>query len=481
MIKKFLIKYKSISPVVKASFWAVVCSTLQKGISFITVPIFTRIMSPTEYGNVNIFLSWESIISIFATINLFAGVYNVGLSKFNSDADEYTSSLLGLSFFNTIIVFTILFCFLPIINIFFKFPLSYLFLMFGYIIFEPTILFWSQNERFYFRYKKLLFITLLMSILNPVVGLFLIKYVSNIDKSFLRILSIVIVNVLFGAFLFVLLQKKKFCFFSKKYWIFALKFNIPLIPHYLSLVILNSSDRIMISDFCGLDATAFYSVAWSVSYVVSIITSSILLSFAPYSFKKFNKKEYDKVSKISDILLVCVAMTCLSFIALAPDALLFVAPKNYQSAVWVIPPLVGCTFFTFLYGLFANIEFFYEKSFYVMCASVLGAILNIILNFIFIPRFGFIAAGYTSMFCYICFCLAHYVFSKIILRQKNIVPFYNIKMFFVISIVYILVTLILTIFYKIILFRYLFICVLIVIVFINREKYITIIKELKSE
>lgn len=462
-------KYKSFSPMIKASFWGVVCAVLQKGISFITVPIFTRLMSSTEYGSVNLFLSWESIISIFATLNLSSGVYNVGLSKFENDTDKFTSSLSSLSLISTFFVFIILLSVSSFLLKYTNISLKLLYLMFFYILFTPAVNFWSQKERFFFRYKKLLVITLLMSLLNPLLGIFLLKIINFENKGIIRIVSIVIINLIFGLIFFVIIQKRKPCLYNGKYWKYALKFNIPLIPHYLSMVVLNSSDRIMIDKFCGLDETAYYSVAWSLSYVISIITSSILLSFNPYSFRKFKIKEYEKVENISNILFICVVVICLMFIAIAPEILSFVAPSNYNSAVWVIPPLVSCILFTFLYSLFANVEFFYENNMYVMMASIFGALLNIFLNYIFIPKFGFIAAGYTSMFCYICFCLAHFVFSKIVMKQQKIERIYNVKILFIVTVAYLGIALLMTLFYKIFLLRYLIFVALLFFIFIFRK------------
>ena len=55
---------------IKAGLWFTICNLLQKGISFITVPIFTRIMSTEDYGLYSIYISWYSIMTIFATLHL---------------------------------------------------------------------------------------------------------------------------------------------------------------------------------------------------------------------------------------------------------------------------------------------------------------------------------------------------------------------------------------------------------------------------
>ena len=70
--------------------------------------------------------------------------------------------------------------------------------------------------------------------------------------------------------------------------------------------------------------------------------------------------------------------------------------------------------------MFGAIEFFFEENRFIATASVFGAGLNVLLNYIFIPIFGFVAAAYTTLLCYICFSLAHYVFMRRVLKKHGI-------------------------------------------------------------
>ena len=79
MFEKVAERYREMPVQIKASFWFLLCSFLQKGISVITTPIFTRLLSTAEYGQYNVFNSWLSIATIFITLNLSYGVYTQGL------------------------------------------------------------------------------------------------------------------------------------------------------------------------------------------------------------------------------------------------------------------------------------------------------------------------------------------------------------------------------------------------------------------
>ena len=103
LINRLRAYYVGISVPVKASLWFAICSAMQKGIDLLCTPIFTRILSPEEYGVYAVYQSWYPIFLIFTTLNLYAGVYNNGMIKWPKDRAALTSSLLGLSTTVTII------------------------------------------------------------------------------------------------------------------------------------------------------------------------------------------------------------------------------------------------------------------------------------------------------------------------------------------------------------------------------------------
>ena len=75
-------KYKSLPIQAKASCYFLICSFFQRGISTVTTPVFTRLLSTEEYGQYNVFNSWMNIITVFVTLNLSYGVYAQGLIIF---------------------------------------------------------------------------------------------------------------------------------------------------------------------------------------------------------------------------------------------------------------------------------------------------------------------------------------------------------------------------------------------------------------
>ena len=70
MLKKIKIKYINLPIQVRASFWFLICTFTQKAVNVITTPIFTRLLSTSEYGEYNVYTSWLGIFTVFISLNL---------------------------------------------------------------------------------------------------------------------------------------------------------------------------------------------------------------------------------------------------------------------------------------------------------------------------------------------------------------------------------------------------------------------------
>lgn len=417
-IKKLQEKYKEIPIQAKLALWITICTLVQKGISVITVPIFTRMMDTVSYGKVSAYFSWLNVLSIIASFRLGAGVYNKGLSKYKDDQEGYCLAMQYTTSIITIFLFLIYIIGHKWINAFTDMNTTITCLMFLQVFFSTSMGFWSVRQQYLFKYKQVACAALVYAILNPILGLIFVFNTPYENRDVARIASIVLAEIIIGLFFYILNIKDGNGKLKKEYGIFAIKFNLPLIPHYFSEYILNQSDRIMIQKLCSYSSVAFYSVAYNAGMLMTILTSSINQAITPWLYQSLDKKEFEKIGKVLMALSVAILIPMLIFIALAPEAVLILAGREYSSAAYVIPPVAGSVVFLFLYTNFANVEFYYDCNNFTMYISMIGAFLNIVLNFIFIKLFGYIAAGYTTFVCYFVYCAGHYLFMEHIIWRK---------------------------------------------------------------
>ncbi|HIT67891.1 MAG TPA: oligosaccharide flippase family protein [Candidatus Merdisoma merdipullorum] len=416
----------------KASFWFLICSFLQKGISMITTPIFTRILSTSEYGQFSVFNSWMSILTPIVCLNLYSGVYAQGIVKFEHDRDKFGSSLQGLVFSLISAWVVIYFVADSFWNEVFSLSTLQMLCMFLLIWTSASYGFWSMDQRADFKYHKQVIITIAASVMQPTISIWFM--VNSEDKVTARIVGMAVTSFALYTGTFIVQMIKGRQFFSKKYWIYALRFNIPLLPHYLSMTILSSSDRIMISNMVGDDKAGIYSLSYSISMIMTMFNSALLQTVEPWIYRKLKEKKIQDLAHVAYPCFILIAALNILLIIFAPEIVAVFAPPEYQEAIWCIPPVVLSVFFTFLYTFFATFEFYYEKTRYIASATVGGALLNIVLNYFGIQLFGYVAAAYTTLFSYILYAMLHYYFMRRICKTylEDVKP-YSLKLIVIIA------------------------------------------------
>ncbi|MBR1930277.1 MAG: oligosaccharide flippase family protein [Lachnospiraceae bacterium] len=414
----------------KASFWFVVCSVIQKCITFITTPIFTRLLSTEDFGLISLFSSWQSILTVFFTLDLFGGVYNKAMIVYEDDKDGYTSSTLFLTTIICGVFFGIYLPFHNVINGLLGLGTPFIILMFLNITGNCGILFWTGRCRFDYRYKSIVILTLSSLVLSTAVSILLVLSVDE-NKALYRVIGMVIPPMAINLWCYIQLLRKGKKLINIAYWKYAVSYNLPLIPHYLSMQILNQSDRIMINTYCGSAYAGIYSVAYQLSFALNMFTNAIHASYAPWSYRKLKEGDFPEIKTITNAVLVSLLAGCLVLSLFAPELIYILGGVNYAEAIWIVPPVAMSVFFNMSYNLIGVVAMYHEKTRFIMVGSLLAAGSNLILNRIFIPRFGFVAAGYTTMACYLIYFVAHYCYLCIICRKTQIeIPFDKRLLFF---------------------------------------------------
>ena len=478
-MKKIFEIYRKLSLPAKASLWYVVCSVFQKGISVITTPVFTRLLTTEQYGMVSIYTSWETIITVFATLNFTAGVYNNAMVKYSEDRDGYTSVMQTWTTVISLLLVCVYFIGRTFWNGIFGLSTWMMVMMFLDIIFTAGMSFWTIRNRYEYRYIPVCIVTLLATILVPVVSVVFVLS-TDIHKSEAKISGTVLVHVLIYGFIYFINIKNGKKIIDKDYVVYSTKFNIPLIPHYLSQNVLNQADRIMIDSMCSKAKAGIYSLAYNAGFIINIVTLSISSSFVPYLYENLKKKKYKEIGTVAVKIEVLVGSICFLFSLFAPEILKILATEEYYEAIWIIPPVAMCSLLNMMYSFFTNVEFYFEKNKFIMMASVLTAGLNVVLNYVFINLYGYLAAGYTTLLCWFVYSLAQYIFMVRVCREKGAPNPYNGRLLWGIAIAFITLSLLGQILFLFPAVRYIVmatvIIVCIVVAIIKRDFIMGIIK-----
>lgn len=460
----------------KASIAFFLANAVHSGISYLVTPVYTRLLTTEEYGQTSVYMTWLSVFGTVAMFCLSAGVFNNGMIDHPDKRDEYSFSMLILSNIITLCFAGILFCLYPLIGGWLRLEKPLLLLMCVTFLLQPAYNFWVSRQRYELKYKTTVAWSIAVSVLSPlaaVICIFLFPQQRLYARIFGAEVSLICIYILFYGYL----GYRSHFHLETKYWKAAFLFNLPLIPHYLSTYLLNSSDKLMISYLVGDSATAFYSVAYSVAAVVTIVWSAANSSLIPYTYEKCKEEKHEDISRVTLPILTAFAGVCVLMIMLAPEVVAIMATADYKEAIYAIPPIVGGVFFQVQYFIYANVIYYYKKPKYVMYASVTPTALNLLLNYIFISWFGYLAAGYTTFVCFLCQAAFDYFAMKKVVGKS----IYNMRYIGGLSFAVALIGLFSNLLYEYAMIRYFVILCVLLVCIILRKRILSLIQEMRKK
>lgn len=404
-------KGKSGKIVAKAGIWYTICNFIFRGMAFITTPIFTRLLTKSEVGSFSNMSSWISIFTVLTALDLHSSIIRSKLEH-EEDLDSYIWSILSMTTFVTIILYAVIFTFQGFFINLFQMEMKYINIMFIYLLVSPAYLMLITKQRAFFKYKFFVVLTGISITVSTFLSLILVLFMN--DKLLGRFVGTYIPQIIIGVIIYIYLayigKKIKF-----KYWKYATVICLPLVPHVLSIYLLSASDKVIITKISGAEYTAIYSIAYSCYNIVTILYDSMNKAWAPWLLESLHYEKYTDIKRVSKIYIGIFFIISMGVLMFVPELIYILGGKQYMAAIYCLPPLITSCFFEFIYTMYVNIEFYKKRTMSVAIATIIATVLNIILNFIFIPmmpQYGYIIAAYTTLVGYAILFVLHYYLVK---------------------------------------------------------------------
>lgn len=400
-----------------------------KIVGVILLPLFTAKLALSEFGN------WDLIDN---SIQILAGVAILGQASsiiFLNNSKEHKEQK-GLAFF-TLSVFVFSVCTILVLitelltsnhSSFFEhsqFKSIYIRLI-AYIVLLRVMndLFLAKvradEEAGYYSIISIVK-TLLMTVLT-------IYFVAWINSGIEGILYAALIAEMFTVIVLVVkvIPKMKFNF-DNKILATALKFGLPLIFSSLGFMLLNQSDRFIIKFLLGAKSVAIYGLGYRVAGVLNMfLILPFSLGLLPLAYKYYgmpdDKRFFQKLMTYSTFFFVWGFI----FLSLFSEEIvgIFALQNEYHSAYLIIP-IILLSYVLSGMRLTASLGMFLTKNTkHVAWITISSAVLNIILNFIFIPKYGILAAAVNTLISFTIFYLVTQMFSNKYFK----IPYENFKL-----------------------------------------------------
>ncbi|MBE6712964.1 MAG: polysaccharide biosynthesis protein [Ruminococcaceae bacterium] len=433
-IKSLFCRYRLMSVAAKATIAYTLASLFTKGLGFITMPIFTRIMTTAEIGEFNTFSSWYSMISVVVSLALSSGSFSLAMFEFSEKREAYSSSVLTLSSISTLIVSAIYYAAPSFWNGVLSLNTLEVTVMLIAFLLIPATEYRMVRLRYEYKYKTLVAISLTNAIGGTALAIsavYLSRHLNFENAAQFRILGLYAALCAMGLANYIYIYVKGKTLFSKVFWRFALVSSIPLIANSFAKHVLEASDRIMITNLVGKSETGIYSTLYTISSVSLIVWGAIEASLLPYIFDNLKANTEHKLSAVVNPLLLVYGLVCILMTLIAPEIVRVLATEEYYASIYIMPPVAFGVFFTAMYNIFGDVLLYYKKTHYIMVSTFVSAVFNVALNYVCIKSFGYFAAAYTTLASYVMLAVMQYIFSRKV-HGKNI---FDMKYFVLLSVI----------------------------------------------
>lgn len=387
-----------------------------KALGFISIPIFTRLFTQEDYGIIAVFASYVGIMTVILSLNSYTAIDRYYYEK-TDDFGEFIGTsfiFVGLILCVSVIVYVL---FYQQINSLIKLPsLLPIYLLFACLfaiirsIYAQILVPQKKSKEF-----------AIINVLNGYIGFaiaILFVYLLKESRYLGRIWATLLIGFIFSIYYIKEISKYLKFNFKIGHIKYIANFSIPLIPHALSSIILAQFDRIMINNIINTASAGLYSLAYNVGMLMLLFIYSITPALLPDFFKLVDNKEYNRLDVLFEKIFLIVTTVALGLILFAREIVIILADEKFHSALSVVPIVViGYVFYGMyiVYGMYAGYK---KKTILVSIITITAGISNIILNTIFLPKYGYIAAAYTTVVSYFIMFLLAWLVDKVVLKQR---------------------------------------------------------------
>ena len=388
-----------------------------KALGFISLPILTRLLSTSDYGIINIFTSYIGIIIVLATFSS-----HTAIGRYYYEKDRKLNTFVGTSIILTSFFIFLSFSGLIILKEQFisitSLPSSTFIYIFPLVIFEVINSIFTQIYQAQRKSKSIALLNILKTYIG--FGLTILIILSlNAEKYLGQIISNTIVGFLSSIYILYKIKRYIKIDFLVKNVNYIFKYSIPLIPYYLSGIILAQFDRIMIGSTIGSKEAGLYSLAYNIGMLLAVFSSSINSAFFPNYYKYMNSQNYSAHDKEVDKLFRLICVAAIGLIYFGQEIGMLLSDKSFHEALPLVPIVViGYLFYSIFVLYNRNIDYV-KKTFFASVIVILSGVLNIVLNSIFIPRYGYFAGAYTTAISYLFMGIITWIVSKYIIKTYS--------------------------------------------------------------
>lgn len=392
-------------------------SFINNGISFILILILTKFLSPSDYGHLNLYNAFVSLLNIIIALCTASFVAVSFFQKKKDELQEIIQVVIIVASCVALLLFAFIVCFPKLTTDLIGVDIKYLGL--GICVCYFTVFNGLNLDIWRVEEKPVSYgiYSLTFAICNFGLTIWLIagyKYgwTGRVYAQFMLSILYFLVSIIF-------LYKRRYLVFkipSKSIIKETLLFSLPLIPHNASFWLKQGTDRYIINYFYDTSVVGYFSFSMNLAAIITIIGTAFNATNSVYSFKLLTANDstiFRKLKIQSRIMYLIFGFICLLVIAFSHIIIKYFLQQYNQSLHFIIPLCLGA-FFQCIYYLWVNYIVFYKKTVRLMNITLGTAMFQISLS-IWLTRYSPEYTAWVSMcISALTFFLVYYYANRLV-------------------------------------------------------------------
>ena len=397
--------------IVKAGIGYTVGNILLQCMGIFTLPLYTRLLSTGEYGKYAVFMSYAAILLSVVSCALHTSVRSAKV-EYGSKINDYVSSISIVYFFGLSVLVVISLLSPGVIRDLLSLNRKQLLLLSVYTFSTSIMNLYNTWLSLEYSYKRYIILSAINSITSLSISLLLMFTIFNSDRLMGRLIGVTFASVVVASVALFRIYKTAKPKYNRDYLSFGLKYSTPLIAHGVAQTLLAQFDRVMINSIVGAAEAGIYSFAGTVKTLLNVISNSLNTVWATWFFDEMSKGNTKQIKRRGKEYCLLVLLFAIGALCIAPEVVKLLGSRDYWEAMYLAPPMVLDSYVMFVYAIVVQGEYYAKKTNNVLIGTILAAIINVITNYIFITKYGYVAAAYTTLFAYTCYLIFHIIISR---------------------------------------------------------------------
>ena len=378
-----------------------------RGVTFLLLPIYTNLFSLSEYGIISLIFTFLGFMNVILHYGLDASLLKHYVPANNEERKLILSNIYVSFVITTTAIVTLLVLFRhQVSDLFFGSDLPQISLLVAGILFFDVL--WTIHTLILRAEGKPVFFTLVnfFNVLSSLgLNLLLVLYF-QMGIFGVLLSNLITSGLIFIATLPIIINRISFSNLSLKRWKKLMNFGLPFLPAGIFSMTLELSDRYILRYLTDLETVGLYNAGYKLGMLLMLVVMGFNMAWQPFFLKK-EKSEKDYIAQITTLITATLGLLWILLIIWVEDIVRFQIAgfsffgSQYWSSTQIVPIIALAYIFHAAYLLQIPGVYLMEKSSWVAWIRGLGAITNIVLNFLLIPSLGIIGAATATCLSFI--------------------------------------------------------------------------------